>query len=205
VVRILVEHALPLDCVALLNLARGGFGATSLAGDTVERLHDFILDRLRPYLRERDFAADEIEAVVGQRPARLDLVIPRLEAVRAFRRLPEAESLAAANKRIRNILAKSPPPSGDRFDGRLLRESAEKALHEASEKVEATARRHRERGEYAEALMALAALKAPVDAFFDKVLVNAPETELRNNRLLLLMRLDGAMNEVADISKLAPA
>jgi glycyl-tRNA synthetase beta chain len=205
VLRILVEHALPLDCVALLNLARGGYGATQLAGDTVERLHDFILDRLRSYLREREFAADEIEAVVGQRPSRIDLVIPRLEAVRAFRRLPEAESLAAANKRIRNILVKSPPPSGNRFDDRLLRESAERSLHEASEKVEAIARRHRERGEYAEALMALAALKGPVDAFFDKVLVNAPETELRNNRLLLLMRLDGAMNEVADISKLAPA
>jgi len=205
VLRILVEHALPLDCAALLNLARGGYGATPLAGDTVERLHDFILDRLRSYLREREFVADEIEAVVGQRPTRLDLVIPRLEAVRAFRRLPEAESLATANKRIRNILAKSPPASGDRFDDGLLRESAERSLHEASEKVQAIAHRHRERGEYAEALKALAALKAPVDAFFDQVLVNAPEAALRNNRLLLLMRLDGAMNEVADISKLAPA
>jgi len=204
-VRILVEHALPLDCVALLELARGGYGATRLAGDTVDRLHDFILDRLRSYLREREFAADEIEAVVGQRPARLDRVVPRLEAVRAFRGLPEAESLAAANKRIRNILAKSPPPSGDRFDRRLLREAAERSLHETSEKVEAEARRHRESGEYAEALKALAALKTPVDAFFDQVLVNAPDAELRNNRLLLLMRLDGAMNEVADISKLAPA
>ncbi|MCC6610281.1 MAG: glycine--tRNA ligase subunit beta [Burkholderiales bacterium] len=203
--RILVEHVRPLDCVALLALARGGYGATRLAGDTVERLHDFILDRLRSYLREREFAPDEIEAVVGQRPNRMDLVLPRLEAVRAFRRLPEAESLAAANKRIRNILTKSPPPSGDRFDDRLLRESAERSLHEASEKVEAIARGHRERGEYAAALIALAALKDPVDAFFDKVLVNAPQAELRNNRLLLLMRLDGAMNEVADISKLAPA
>ncbi|MCL4800173.1 MAG: glycine--tRNA ligase subunit beta [Burkholderiales bacterium] len=205
VVRILVEHALPLDCAALLKLARGGYGATRLADDTVAGLHEFILDRMRSYLRERDFAADEIESVVGQRPVRLDLVIPRLEAVRAFRRLPEAESLAAANKRIRNILQKSPPPAGDRFDDRLLRESAERALHEASQQVEAVAREHRERGEYAEALRVLAALKSPVDAFFDQVLVNAPEAALRTNRLLLLMRLDGAMNEVADISKLAPA
>lgn len=205
VVRILVEHALPLDCVALLRLARGGYGATRLAEDTVSGLHEFVLERLRSYLRERDFASDEIESVVGQRPARLDLVIPRLEAVRAFRRLPEAESLAAANKRIRNILQKSPPPAGDKFDEGLLCETAERALHEASLEVEAVAREHRERGEYAEALRALAALKSPVDTFFDQVLVNAPEAALRTNRLLLLARLDGAMNEVADISRLAPA
>jgi len=203
--RILAEHALPLDCVELLSLARGGYGVTKLAEDTVERLHDFMLDRLRSYLREKGFVADDIESVMGQRPTRIDQVIPRLEAVRAFRKLPEAESLAAANKRIRNILAKSPPPSGGAFDVRLLQESAEQTLHRASEEVAAIARGRRERGEYAEALRALAALKVPVDAFFEQVLVNAPQVDLRNNRLLLLMRIDGAMNQVADISKLAPA
>ena len=162
-----------------------------------------ILDRLRPYLRERGYAATEIESVLAAEPSRLDLIVPRAEAVRAFRKLPEAESLAAANKRIRNILLKSPPPSGDLFSDTLLEEEEERALHQASQLIEDTVRSRARDGRYAEALKALAALKVPVDAFFDKVLVNAPRSDLRNNRLLLLMRLEDTMNQVADLSKLA--
>lgn len=202
VLRILAEHALPLDCVALLGLARAGYGATKLAGDTVERLHDFMLDRLRSYLRDRGFAADEIESVVGQRPTRIDRVVPRLEAVRAFRKLPEAESLAAANKRIRNILKKAGavPPQPE---ASLLRDAAERALFAAVQKLAPATRADVERQAYSEALKLLAGARADVDRFFDEVLVMAEDTALRDNRLALLAQLDELMNQVADISKLA--
>jgi glycyl-tRNA synthetase beta chain len=202
IVRMLAEQSLPLDIVELLRQTRALYARAKLA-DATDALHDFILDRARPYLRERTYAPDEIEAVLTSRPVRLDRIVPRLEAVRAFRKLPEAESLAAANKRIRNILLKSPPPSGDAFDERLLEEEAERKLHHASTSVEQSVRERTARGEYADALQALAALRGPVDAFFEHVLVNAPRVELRNNRLALLLRLEGAMNQVADISKLA--
>ncbi len=200
--RILIEHTLPLDCVELLGLARAGYGASMLAADTVERLHEFMLDRLRSYLRDRDFAADEIESVVGQRPTRIDLVIPRLEAVRAFRKLPEAESLAAANKRIRNILRKAdsvrPMP-----DASLLRDAAERALFATVQRLAPATRAAVERQAYADALQLLAGARADVDRFFDEVLVMAEDESLRSNRLALLAQLDALMNQVADISRLA--
>ena len=202
VLRILAEHALPLDCVELLQLARAGYDGTPLAKDTVERLHEFILERLRSYLRERDFAADEIEAVVGQSPTRIDRVIPRLEAVRAFRKLPEAGSLAAANKRIRNILRKAgavqPEP-----DANLLRDAAERALFAAVQKLAPATRADVERQAYEHALKLLAGARVDVDRFFDEVLVMAEDAALRGNRLALLAQLDALMNQVADISKLS--
>jgi len=201
-VRILVEHSLPLDCVELLGVARAGYGAAKLAEDTVERLHEFVLERLRSYLRDRGFGADEIESVVGQRPDRLDRVVPRLEAVRAFRKLPEAESLAAANKRIRNILRKAGTvPSQP--DAGLLRDAAERALFEAVQKLAPATRADVERQAYADALKLLAGARADVDRFFDEVLVMAEDAALRDNRLALLAQLDALMNQVADISKLA--
>jgi glycyl-tRNA synthetase beta chain len=202
VLRILAEHALPLDCVELLQLARAGYGGARLAGDTVERLHEFMLDRLRSYLRERDFAADEIEAVVGQNPARIDRVIPRVEAVRAFRKLPEAGSLAAANKRIRNILRKAGAVQAEP-DESLLRDAAERALFAAVQKLAPATRADVERQAYADALKLLAGARADVDRFFDEVLVMAEDAALRDNRLALLAQLDVLMNQVADISKLA--
>ncbi len=201
-VRILAEHSLPLDCLELLGLARAGYGATKLAEDTVGKLHEFMLERLRSYLRDRGFAPDEIESVVGQRPTRLDRVIPRLEAVRAFRKLPEAESLAAANKRIRNILRKAGavPPQPD---AGLLRDAAEQALFAAVQKLAPATHADVERQAYADALKLLAGARADVDRFFDEVLVMAEDKALRDNRLALLARLDELMNQVADISKLA--
>jgi glycyl-tRNA synthetase beta chain len=202
VLRILAEHALPLDSVELLALARTGYRATQLAGDTVERLHEFMLERLRSYLRDRDFAADEIESVVGQRPARIDLVVPRLEAVRAFRKLPEAASLAAANKRIRNILRKAGAVPA-RPEASLLRDAAERALFAAVQELSPATRASVERQEYTDALKLLAGARADVDRFFDDVLVMAEDSALRDNRLALLAQLDTLMNQVADISKLA--
>jgi len=215
ILRILIENGLPLDLVDLLGAARlhlasSQFGNASKegAGEFVEKriistVHEFVLDRLRGYLRDSGFDAAEVESVVSLSPTRADLVIRKLDAVKAFRRLPEAQSLAAANKRIRNILTKSAPPSGDVFSKSKLVDPAEAALYAAYLSIEEVAEQHFLAGRFTEALTSLAALKVPVDNFFDQVLVNVDDAELRNNRLLLLMHLERALNRVADISRLA--
>jgi glycyl-tRNA synthetase beta chain len=198
VVRILLERSLPLDLDQLLLAANKEYGRSVVP----EELRAFILDRLRSYLRERNWTPAEIEAVVSRDSARIDRVVPRLEAVRAFQKLPEAEALAAANKRIHNIIAKSPPPAGDVFSEDLLIEAAERDLYAAYVLVMNDQKLAKEE-RFADALRALATLKEPVDTFFDQVLVNVDDPRLRTNRLLLLKHLNGAMNRVADISKLA--
>ncbi|MCX7892114.1 MAG: glycine--tRNA ligase subunit beta [Burkholderiales bacterium] len=203
VVRILAELELPLDLVALLAAARAGFGATPLEPDTVPAVHQFALERLRGVLRERGYAPDEIDAVLAQNPTRIDLVPKRLAAVAEFRRLPEAASLAAANKLIRNILRKAALPPGREPQAALAREPAEKALLESLAHLAPDTHDLVERGEYTRALVALARAREPVDRFFDEVLVMAEDEAVRANRLALLARLDGLMNAVADISKLA--
>ncbi len=204
ILRMLVEKALPLDLVELLSSAALGFGAQSFEGDVVRELHTFALDRLRGYLRERDFAADEIDAVLAEAPTRMDLVLARLEAVQAFRGLAEAQALAVANKRIRNILRKSPPGASAAVRVDLLQEPAERQVFDTLLRLEPRVAEQLQAGAFREALLHLAGLREPVDAFFDAVLVNAPEEELRNNRLALLQRLEVCMNQVADISRLAP-
>jgi len=201
VLRILAEHALPLDLPELLRLARAGHGATPLAADTVDAVYAFMLDRLRGYLRERAFAADEVDAVLAQSPRRIDLVLPRAEAVRAFRALPEAAALAAANKRTQNILRKSAAASGT-VDAALLAEPEERALHAAIADLRATVDARIAAGEYTEALRLLAHIRPQVDMFFDKVLVNAEDEALRRNRLALLGELEHVLNGVADIARL---
>ena len=204
-IRILVEGALPLELPQLLQHAVDGFAANTLAATTVTDLNGFILERLRGYLRERGFSAEEIESVVSQSPARLDRVLLRLTAVRAFRELPEAASLAAANKRIRNILRKSGPADGAAAlplrQDRLV-DPAEKALHAALLDCEPVVDDHLVRLDYTAALRHLAQLRAPVDTFFTEVMVNAEDPAQRDNRLALLMRLERLMNQVADISRL---
>jgi glycyl-tRNA synthetase beta chain len=202
VLRVLAERALPLDLIELLQLARLSF-ATDVVRDSVAAdLHAFMLERLRNYLRERGFALDEIDSVVGQSPTRIDLVIPRLKAVQAFRALPEAESLAAANKRIRNILKKTEVAGMDP-DPALLQEPAEKNLHAATARLLPAVRSLVENEDYTEALRALAGVRAEVDTFFDQVMVMTDEPLIRNNRLALLAQLERLMNQVADISRLA--
>jgi glycyl-tRNA synthetase beta chain len=199
--RILVEHRLPLDAVELVQDAAAAFpgaGSATLPGE----VHAFVLDRLRPYLREQDFAPDEIESVLADAPGRIDLVLPRLEAVRVFRRMPEAESLAAANKRIRNILRKAEFAAGA-VDAALLREDAERALHGALGRIRAEVDAKAAAGEYTESLRLLARVRPEVDRFFDDVLVNAEDPPLRQNRLRLLAALEHVLNRVADISRLA--
>jgi glycyl-tRNA synthetase beta chain len=161
-----------------------------------------MLERLRGYLRELKFSPDEIDSVLSQSPTRIDLVTPRLEAVRAFRRLPEAASLAAANKRIRNILRKTEGVDGAP-ELALLQEPAEKNLFAAVNKMQPQLSSLVEAEDYTGALKLLAGVRSEVDTFFDEVMVMTDEPLTRKNRLALLAQLEGLMNRVADISRLA--
>ena len=202
VIRIVTERALPLDLLMLVaDSAMPAFG--SLISDPMKPLFEFIYDRLAGSLREQGYSAQEIDAVLSLRPARLADVAARLAAVRAFAALPEAASLAAANKRVGNILKKVEGTVTAQVDIALLKEPAEAALNAALALAKPQADAAFERGDYAASLQALAALKAPVDAFFDTVMVNAEDAALRANRLGLLATLHAAMNRVADLSKLA--
>lgn len=202
VVRILVEKALALDVVDLLRLARGYFPSGVVADSVAQDLHRFVLDRLKPYLRDQGFEVSEIDALLSLEPTRLDQVLPRLQALRDFRALPEAEALAAANKRIINILKKS-GREHENTDPAKLTEPAEQALFEAMQNLtpEVTSRFNEQ--DYTGALQRLAGLKQPVDAFFESVMVMADDPVLRANRLALLGDLKKLMNKVADISRLA--
>jgi glycyl-tRNA synthetase beta chain len=190
VVRILVERKLPLSLPEL-----------------VERpdVQAFILERFAGYLREQGFSALQVDAVLSQSPTRLAVVPQQLEAVKAFQALPEAESLAAANKRVANILkqALAKGESFNKTERKTLKEPAELALFTALELTTSHAVPLYERGDYTGYLKSFAVLKQPVDAFFDSVMVMAKEDDLRHNRLSLLRDLRDAMNRVADISKLA--
>ena len=201
VIRTIVENQLPLALNELLDDAFAVFNGR--IQDSRTDVETFIFERFAGYLAEQGFTTLQVDAVLSRRPAQIRLVLRQLEAVKVFQALPEAESLAAANKRIRNILHKSPPPTADLFSEARLFEPAERALFAAFRRIDAEAEAKLEEERFTEALSMLAALKGPVDEFFDRVMVNVDEPQLRNNRLLLLMQLDNAMNRVADISRLA--
>jgi glycyl-tRNA synthetase beta chain len=202
VLRILAEKGLPLDMVALLQFTRSLFPGEMVADSVALDVHGFMLERLKNYLRDKGFEAAEVEAVVSQNPSRIDRVMPRLEAVRAFGKLPEAAALAAANKRIQNILKKTEAPSGSP-DPALMQEAVERELFEVVNRLtpHVAALIHNE--DYTGALTQLAGARQAVDSFFDGVMVMADEPLIRNNRLALLQHLGDLMNQVADISKLA--
>ncbi|AVS86036.1 glycine--tRNA ligase subunit beta [Paracidovorax avenae] len=202
VIRMLVEKELPLDLETLLHSALPAFG--DKIQDPTAPLADFIYDRLAGSLREQGYSAQEVDAVLALRPQRLALVAKQLAAVRAFAALPEAPALAAANKRVTNILKKA----GDvdaHVNPDLLREQAEKDLYAALQRFVPEADALFAAGDYTASLQTLAVLRAPVDAFFDDVMVNAEELDLRLNRQGLLQSLHVAMNRVADLSRLAVA
>ena len=201
VIRILSEKNLPLRLPELIAAAVPVFG--DRIADPSGALLDFFYDRLAVSLREQGYTAHEVDAVLGLRPARLGEVAKRLEAVRAFAALPEAASLAAANKRVSNILKKVEGELPDGVDAQLLREAPEQALAAALQAAVPGAQRQFDAHDYTGSLKALAVLKAPVDAFFDGVMVNAEDEALRRNRLALLRQLHAAMNQVADLSRLA--
>lgn len=200
VIRMLVEKDLPLALGALLAAAAPVFG--DRITDATIALADFIHERLAGALREQGYSAQEVEAVLALRPQRLGDVPRRLAAVRAFAALPEAPALAAANKRIANILRKTQDVDSH-VSELLLREPAEIALCAAMKQLTPRANAQFEAGDYAASLQTLAALRAPVDAFFDGVMVNAEALDLRLNRQGLLKSLHVAMNRVADLSRLA--
>jgi glycyl-tRNA synthetase beta chain len=197
VIRMLIECDLPLDLTWLFQAAK------LTDAKIAEQLSEFIYERLAGSLRDQGYSALEVEAVVGLRPQRLGDIPKRLAAVRAFAALPEAASLAAANKRVGNILKKAEGTVSARVDAALLKEPAEVALNQALDTVKAQADAAFERGDYSASLQSLAALRVPVDAFFDAVMVNAEDAALRNNRLGLLATLHLAMNRVADLSRLS--
>ena len=161
-----------------------------------------IYDRLAGALRDQGYSAQEVDAVLALRPQRLGDVAKRLAAVRAFAALPEAPALAAANKRIGNILKKSEGVAGGGVRADLLVEPQEKDLHAALAKTAAVAGPKFAAGDHQGGLVACASLRTAVDAFFDKVMVNAEDAVLRNNRHALLRELHALMNRVADLSKL---
>ncbi|MFM0419457.1 glycine--tRNA ligase subunit beta [Paraburkholderia aromaticivorans] len=203
VLRILVEKQLPVDLVELLRTAYAQFAAVPNVADSTQAIYEFSMDRLRGLLRERGYAAGEIDAVLALNPTRLDDIVARLDAVREFASLAEAASLAAANKRISNILKKSEGAATGGVQVTLLVEAAEKALHAQLEQVAPRVQSQLAARDYTGALTALAALREPVDTFFNDVMVNAEDPALRANRLALLGALHQQMNCVADISRLA--
>lgn len=202
VIRILVERDLDVSLHDLINDAFTAF-PSGLVGQAHTDLSIFMLERFAGLLREEAFTPQEVDAVMSLNPVRLNLVPKQLAAVRAFAALPEAPALAAANKRVGNILKKADGAVEAGIKPELLQEAAEKSLAEALQAVSPKAEAAFASGDYAASLQALAALKAPVDAFFDNVMVNAEDPALRANRLGLLATLHQAMNRVADLSKLA--
>lgn len=203
VIRMLAEGDLDLPLDALLANAAATFAAVEGFKANNGALADFIYERLAGSLREQGYTAQEVDAVVSQRPQRLGDIPKRLAAVRAFAALAEAEALAAANKRVGNILKKAEGTVAAAIDKGLLQEAAEVALAAALAEVKPAADAAFAKGDYAASLQSLAALKAPVDTFFNDVMVNAEDPALRANRLGLLATLHLAMNQVADISKLS--
>ena len=224
VIRMLVEKNLELNMGDLIDKSSSAFSdasypssqriATKDAAAAVElqlafarkgndALSIFIYDRLAGSLREQGYSAQEVDAVLALRPQRLGDVPKRLAAVRAFAALPESPALAAANKRIGNILKKSDGDVDPHVSEILLQEAAERALYASMQIVLPTAQSQWESGDYTASLQSLAALRAPVDAFFEDVMVNVEALDLRLNRLGLLKSLHVAMNRVADLSKLA--
>jgi glycyl-tRNA synthetase beta chain len=200
VVRIVVENQLPLPLWDLVNAAFEPF-----KGKSQTDLQMFFTERMRSYFQERGYSTNEVEAVLSLNPVAIALIPKQLEAVRAFSALPEAASLAAANKRIANIL-KQAENKGESFadaDVSALKEPAEISLFEALQAVSRSAKPLFESGDFAGYLKAFASLKSPVDSFFDTVMVMTDDKKLRENRLALLTDMRKAMNRFSDISKLA--
>ena len=203
VIRILIEHDISTGLKALVDAAFAAFPPETLDASASSKIIEFIFDRLANQLREQGYTAQEVDAVLALQPDHLKEIPKRLAAVRAFATLPEAAALAAANKRVGNILKKVDGTVEAKVNVTLLNEAAEVALNDALVKVVPAADAAFQRGDYTASLKTLAALREPVDAFFEKVMVNAEDAKLRTNRLGLLATLHAAMNRVADLSKLA--
>ncbi|MDP2695069.1 MAG: glycine--tRNA ligase subunit beta, partial [Gallionella sp.] len=206
ILRILVETPLDLPLHALINTAAANFPDGMLSATVASDVEGFMLDRLRGYLRERDFEVSHIEAVLHILNGRMHEVLPRLQGVRTFAALEVAKDLAAANKRVLNIIKKNEEIGWD-FRGTVntarLEEAAERDLYQAMQDIAPMAEGYLKRGEYGSNLKVLVTLKPFIDDFFEKVMVMCEDRELRLNRAALLQQLGKLMNQVADISRLA--
>ena len=201
VIRMLVEKNLALDLETLLVSTLPAFG--DKITDATPQLIEFIYDRLANMFREQGYSAQEVEAVLALHPQRLSDIQKRLEAVRAFAALPEAPALAAANKRVGNILKKAETVVQFQVNEALLIEPAEKVLYAELQLVVPKAKQQFALGDYAASLQTLSVLRAPVDRFFERVMVNTDNAELKKNRLSLLIFLHKSMNLVANLGDLA--
>lgn len=199
VLRMVLEA--PLDLKALLTATAAAFPAGLLSASVVDEVHAFCLERLKNYLAA-DYKSDEIDAVLAQAPSVLNEVPAVLAAVAAFKALPEAATLAAANKRVKNILKKAEGEIAA-VNPALFAEDAERALFDAVEALAPAVDAKFASHDFAGALAQLASLRAPVDAFFDGVMVMADDLAVRGNRIALLAKLAALFNRVADISLLA--
>jgi glycyl-tRNA synthetase beta chain len=177
-------------------------GEMTISPEVKSSVYQFLLERLRGYLRDKRYTANEIEAVLALSPSRIDQVVARIDAVRAFATMPESQSLASANKRIGNILKKA-DISASSADSALFVEPAEKTLAKKARQISPDVEKRFAENDYAGTLKLLAQMKDPVDTFFTEVMVMAEDPKLRANRIALLRELHAMMNRVADISKLA--
>ncbi|MBU3003470.1 glycine--tRNA ligase subunit beta [Paraglaciecola arctica] len=202
VLRIIVEKNLPLDLVDLVGASISTFEGKVKTQELQTKVVDFVLARFRAWYAEQGVAAGVVQAVAANRPTRPADFAARVEAVKSFNTLESAEALAAANKRVANILAKNAINEEISFDSALIQEPAEKALADGLELVEAQIQPMIEQSDYASALTVLAELRQPIDAFFENVMVMAEDESIRRNRLSLLSRLRGLFLCCADISVL---
>ena len=208
VLRILIETPLDLPLPSLLKMAAENFPSGMLSATVAQDVEVFMLDRLRGYLRDRNFEPSHIEAVLYTVAGRLHEALPRLLGVRTFAALPVAKDLAAANKRVQNIIRKNQEELGTamsdaKIDTQLMTDDAERSLFAAMQEIAPSVQSHFDRGDYGQSLKTLVTLKPFIDDFFEKVMVMAEDKTVRMNRAALLQQLGEMMNQVADISKLA--
>ena len=207
--RLLLEKNLSLSLVELIELALAQFPQKEVQAQAkVADIYEFIIDRMRAYLRDQSvagkpFTSAEIDAVLSQSPNYINDLIDRLSALREFNALPQAAQLAAANKRISNILKKTTTAIPAQSTKQLLQIPAEQALYEALGELTPALTASYEKREFVQLLKSLVALSEPIDQFFADVMVMDPNPELRDNRLALLQQLHQKMNLVADLGKLA--
>jgi glycyl-tRNA synthetase beta chain (EC 6.1.1.14) len=200
--RIIVEGNYPLDLEALVAQSRQSFGSLLTAENVQDDVVDFLLGRFRTWYQEQGIAVDVIQAVLARRPTKPVDFDLRVKAVTEFRNLAAADALAAANKRVSNILAKVEGELPSDVNVSLLSEDAERALANAIDSAKKASAAALQAGNYTEALSSLASLQEPVDAFFDNVMVNADDDAVRQNRLALLQNLRELFLQIADISVL---
>ena len=203
VIRILVERNQPVPLASLVDQAFAAFAGVPAVKPEPAAVLDFVYDRLRGYLREQGYTANQVAAVLDARPDAIADLPARLSAVQAFAALPEAAALSAANKRIVNILKKSGGEAAAAVDRARLADGAEQDLYHAFQRLAPQVEADYGSGDFTGALKALATAKPAVDRYFDDVMVMADDPAIRANRLALLRGVAATMNRVADISKLA--